>query len=223
MGLTRRSLALAAAVVTAAAGGSVAVVTSTGEDPGSPPARSTALGISLEDLTASRPSLGPRDAPVTVVEFSSYVCEYCARHVADVYPKLREKYGDRLRYVVVHFPRADDEISMRVAQAASCADEQGRFWQTRGRLFLHSQQLNQQVVRRELKAAGVDLGAFDRCIASGRPAGRLMEDLSLARRLRLPGAPSFVVGDIVIAGAKPLSVFDEAITRALAAHNEPPR
>ena len=52
--------------------------------------------------------LGPADAPMTLVEYGSYVCPSC--HVAhEVIADLRDRFGDRLRYVFRHRPLSGSE------------------------------------------------------------------------------------------------------------------
>ena len=53
--------------------------------------------------TGSAPSRGNPKAPVTIVEFSDFQCPYCVRARATV-NRVREAYGDKVRFVFRHFP-----------------------------------------------------------------------------------------------------------------------
>lgn len=72
--------------------------------------------------------LGPVDAEITLVEYGSYVCAYC--HTAhDVIRRLRDEFGDRLRYVYRHLPLADRTEATRAAELAEyIAETTGEFW-----------------------------------------------------------------------------------------------
>lgn len=73
--------------------------------------------------------LGNPDGDMTLVEYGSYACSYC--HAAhEVITDLRDRFGDRLRYVFRHRPIADSEEARRSAELAEYASETtGRFWE----------------------------------------------------------------------------------------------
>ena len=50
------------------------------------------------------PSLGPENAPVTIVEFSDYQCPFCARWQQEVWPQISETYQGKVRLVYRDFP-----------------------------------------------------------------------------------------------------------------------
>jgi protein-disulfide isomerase len=89
--------------------------------PQNPPRATAAAGVS------GRPSLGRKDAPVTLVEFSDYQCQFCKRHFSTVYPILRKEYIDtgKLRYVFRDFPIAAlHPQADKAHEAGHCAGEQ---------------------------------------------------------------------------------------------------
>ena len=73
--------------------------------------------------------LGPPDAHITLVEYGSYVCSHC--HTAhEVVRRLRDRFGDRLRYVYRHLPLTDRHEATRAAEIAEYAEAVGgRFWE----------------------------------------------------------------------------------------------
>ena len=72
--------------------------------------------------------IGAADAEMTLVEYGSYVCPYChAAHT--VIGHLRDRFGDRMRYVYRHLPLADREQATRAAELAEyVAGTSGDFW-----------------------------------------------------------------------------------------------
>ena len=72
--------------------------------------------------------LGPESAEITLVEYGSYVCSYC--HTAhEVVRRLRDRFGDRLRYVYRHLPLTDRAEATRAAELAEYVETvSGRFW-----------------------------------------------------------------------------------------------
>ena len=79
--------------------------------------------------------LGPPQAPITLVEYGSYLCGYC-RTAHEVVRRLRDEFGDRLRYAYRHLPLADRAEATRAAELAEYAGETGgRFWEVHDALM----------------------------------------------------------------------------------------
>jgi NhaA family Na+:H+ antiporter len=73
--------------------------------------------------------LGPPDAELTLVEYGSYACPRC-RAVHDVVQGLRNRFGDRMRYVFRHLPIAGNEDATRASELAEYAGQStGQFWE----------------------------------------------------------------------------------------------
>src|SRR5690242_18422915 len=73
--------------------------------------------------------LGPPDAELTLVEYGSYACPHC-HAVHEVIAGLRNRFGERMRYVFRHLPLADSDDALRASELAEYAAETtGRFWQ----------------------------------------------------------------------------------------------
>ncbi|HEY3119203.1 MAG TPA: thioredoxin domain-containing protein, partial [Vicinamibacteria bacterium] len=81
-------------------------------------------------------SRGPANAPVTVVEYCDFQCPVCAKASTPLVRLLRQTYGARVRFVYRDFPLSRvHPDAIRAAEAAACAQEQGRFWEMHDRLF----------------------------------------------------------------------------------------
>ncbi len=78
--------------------------------------------------------MGPADALVVVVEFSDYLCPGC-RKGYEITKTIRDKYRDRIRWVFKDFPLDRHEGADKMAEAAHCANDQGKFWQYQDLLF----------------------------------------------------------------------------------------
>jgi NhaA family Na+:H+ antiporter len=82
--------------------------------------------------------LGNPGAAMTLVEYGSYTCPYC-HAVHDIIGRLRDRFGDRMRYVFRQLPtagrRADAERAARFAEYAS--ETTGRFWPIHDALMRH--------------------------------------------------------------------------------------
>src|SRR5919206_534227 len=108
-------------------------------------------------------ALGPRDAPVTLVEYGDFECPFCGM----AYPELKDirgRLGDRLRFVYRHFPRPEHPHARHAAEAAECAAAQGEdhFWAMHDRLFEHQQALDDEHLVRYAAELGLDTERFRR-------------------------------------------------------------
>ena len=74
------------------------------------------------------PSKGPKDAKVTIVEFSDFQCPYCGRG-RKVMEEVVAKYGNKVRVVFRDFPLSFHDKAQKAAEAGQCANDQGKFWE----------------------------------------------------------------------------------------------
>ena len=64
---------------------------------------------------------GPRDAPLTLVEYGDFESPFCARATGAAARELRARFGDRLRYVFRHLPLCDVHPRAEIAAHAAVA------------------------------------------------------------------------------------------------------
>lgn len=177
---------------------------------------------------ADAPMLGRADAPVTVVEFSDYECPFCQRFFAMTFPALKKDYVDtgRVRYVFRDFPL--DQIhpqARRLAEAAHCAGEDGKYWEMHDVLFRGQKALAPSQLDEQTRVVGLNKAKFDECLSSGRYAAMVQRGVTDGAAVGAQGTPSFVVGktkgsDVVegtpVRGAQTLEVFRRIIEQKLA-------
>lgn len=81
-------------------------------------------------------SLGPQDAPITIVEFSDFQCPYCRRWHDETYEPLLAAYPGKIRIVYRHLSLVSiHPDAFSAAEAAMCAGDQNVFWQYHDKLF----------------------------------------------------------------------------------------
>ncbi|MBQ0825266.1 Na+/H+ antiporter NhaA [Streptomyces tagetis] len=138
---------------------------------------------------------GPADAPLTLVEYGDYECPFCA-HATGVAQELRQRFGDRLRYVYRHLPLPDvHPYAELAARAAVAADGQGRFWEMHDRLFAHQSELEFDDLVGHAAQVGLDIELFLRDLDSDETAARVRADAASAEASGAGGAPTFFIGD----------------------------
>jgi protein-disulfide isomerase len=138
---------------------------------------------------------GPVDAPITVIEYGDFECPFCGA-ASSVARELRERYGDRLRYVFRHLPLADVHPRAELAaEAAEAAGAQGRFWEMHDLLFRHQDELEIEDLIGYAGSVGIDVERFTRDLTESRYGGRVREDVASAEASGARATPTFFVGE----------------------------
>jgi protein-disulfide isomerase len=161
-------------------------------------------------------SLGPADAPVTIVMFLEVQCPFCVRGSATI-DALRERYGDQLRVVYKHFPLAFHDKARPAAIAMEAAANQGRFWEYRDALYARANELrgNEELFAQIAQQIGLEPSRFQRDLDDPATAARVDADMQYGSTLGVTGTPAFFVNGYPIRGAQPESSFAEIIDREL--------
>src|SRR5215475_14449731 len=96
----------------------------------------------VEVATAGRPERGPEKAPVTIIAFSDYECPYCKRAEATV-AEVVKAYPTQVKVVFRDYPLPFHQHARGAAEAANCANAQGKFWEYHDKLFASQPALDQ--------------------------------------------------------------------------------
>ena len=165
-------------------------------------------------VRGGEPRVGRDDAPVTLVMFCDFQCPYCAE-AAPVVDRLASSYADDMRLVYRHYPveriHAD---AGRAAEAAYCAQDQGRFWDMYRSMLANQGELDLSGLIRQAGDIGLDSRAFARCLESGKHRADWRRDQTDGTALGVSGTPTFFVNGARIEGAS-LTDLDKAIRGAL--------
>ena len=181
--------------------------------------KQTDVAIHLEpprvQVSSSGPAVGPDDAPVTLIEFSDFQCPFCAR-AHPLIQALRERYPTQLRVVYKHLPlEAIHPRSRAAAEAAVCAEQQGKFWEYHDRLFATPGALSDEDLKGYASAVGLDMAAFDTCLQDPKRSERIEADMAEARAAGVTGTPAFVLNGRLLKGLQPPDVLIARIDKEL--------
>lgn len=182
--------------------------------PTAPTAPSGPVDVSLDD----DPVLGDADAKVTIVEFSDYECPFCGRYFTQTYPQLKKDYVDtgKVKIVFRDYPLPFHSNAQKAAEAAECADDQGKFWEMHNKLFSNQQSLGVANLKKYAGELALDQAKFDECLDSGKYESEVQNDLNEGGAYGVSGTPSFFVNGIMLVGAQPYSEFKKLIDAELA-------
>lgn len=161
------------------------------------------------------PTLGPENAPVTIVEFSDFQCPYCALVAIDL-KRLAGEYPEHVRLVYRHYPLSNHVEAPHAAVASLCANRQGKFWLLHDSLFANQKTLSRPVIRTLAGAVGLDLAAYDACI-DGDVQSQWKLDKQLGDDIGVQGTPHLLIDGLPVAGAVGYEKLKAMVEDALAA------
>jgi protein-disulfide isomerase len=166
--------------------------------------------------------LGPRNAPVQLVEFADYECPYCQKVYTDL-NALHEHFGDKLSVVFKDFPLPMHPLAEKAAEAARCAGAQGKFWEFHDALF-KNKKLQLPDLKDEARVLQLDSARFDECLDSGEQADAVKGDSAEGKSLGLTGTPSFFANGHFLTGALSYFKLSQTVDQELTAlsHSQPP-
>jgi protein-disulfide isomerase len=162
------------------------------------------------------PSLGPANAPITLVEFADFQCPFCREWQQQTYQPLLAAYPGKIRVVYRDFPLTSIHPNAEpAAEAAQCANEQGAFWPYHDKLF-SSENLSNDVYKQYAQELNLDMTKFEDCVTTHKFQQAIQTDSDFAVNLGVNSTPTFFINGLAVVGAQPLSVFQQVIDKELA-------
>ena len=172
--------------------------------------------VRYEITTEGYPSLGPDDAPITIVEFSDFQCPFCKRFHDETYRALLDAYPGQIRFVYRNLPlTAIHPDAMPAAVASLCANEQNVYWEYHDKLF-SSDVLGTDTYIQYANELNLNAEDFSACLASGKFDEFIQQDMEFAFELGVQSTPTFFINGLAIVGAQPLDSFTQIIDKELA-------
>lgn len=168
-----------------------------------------------QNVEAKGPSKGPDKAPVIIVEFSDFECPYCGRAEQTIAEVVRA-YPDKVRLVYRDFPLPMHPNAPKAAEAAHCAEDQGKYWEMHAKLFANQKALDVNSLKGYAKDLKLDQAKFDKCLDSGEKAKVVEEGHKAGGDLGVTGTPAFFVNGMLVSGAQPFEAFKSLIDEELA-------
>ncbi len=138
-------------------------------------------------------SVGPANAPVTLVEYGDFQCPYCGM-AYPILERIRRRLRDDLRFVFRNFPLTQIHPEARhAAEAAEAAGAQGKFWEMHDRLFENQHALDDASLVRYAKEIRIDPEAVARDLESGTWTKRVRDHFRSGVRSGVNGTPTFFI------------------------------
>ncbi len=166
-------------------------------------------------VEADDPFSGRADAPVTVVEFTDFQCPFC-KNTNAMLKQLRSDYGDRLRVVYKQLPLGMHAQARGAAEAALCANDQGKYGELRDWMFNNPSLLKPAALVEQAGVLGMKVDRFRQCLDGQAKAAAVDVDVKLAEELGASGTPTYFVNGRLMEGARSVEDFKRVIDEELA-------
>jgi protein-disulfide isomerase len=144
-------------------------------------------------------TLGDASAPVTLIEYGDFECPYCGR-AYPVLKRVKQRLGNRLRFVFRNFPLGDPhphaEHAAEAAESAAARGGAKAFWTMHDLLFEHQSALDDPSLAGYAEAAGVNAEAVLEDLREGRYRELVRESFTGGVRAGVNGTPTLFIDGI---------------------------
>ncbi len=175
-------------------------------------------------IDESLPSIGTKDAPITIFEFSDFQCPFCRIGALNI-NTLLYRYPGKIRIVFKNypldqkcnsdFPQTMHPAACEAARTALCAHEQGQFERAYETLFEKQSSLAEGRVAELLSELKLDPVRLSACSGSSQTTLQITRDIAEGKTLGLTGTPTFFVNGHRVDGIRPNAVWNFVIERLL--------
>ena len=176
-------------------------------------------GVAYKIDTSRNPLRGPKEAPVTIVEFSDFQCPYCAG-LQSTLDQVLKAFPKEVNLVYKQFPLNIHQYARQAAVASMAAHQQGKFWQLHDRMFQNFSAINEENIKKWAKEVGLNMAEFEKVMQAGVVETAVQKDIADGAAARVLGTPTlFINGKRV--QERSFEAFKKAILEELAAVKAP--
>jgi protein-disulfide isomerase len=157
------------------------------------------------------PAAGAADAPVKIVVFGDFQCPFTRRFWQNAFPKILENYKDKISLAFWPVPTAKHNYDRASAEAAYCANEQGKFWEYAKLLFDRQGAATDAHLQEYARELGLDADAFWTCYASNKYEDKVQQDYVSGRGYGVVQTPTVAINGHLLSGDLPFEDYQTFI------------
>ncbi len=166
------------------------------------------------EIRADEAILGPKDAPLTLVEYSDFECPFCSRGYQTAMA-LKKQYGDKIRFIFKHLPLSFHKNAMPAAQYFEALRLQSvdKAFAFHNKIFENQEGLRkgEKFLQDTAKSLGANMAKLAKDIKSDAVKNRIAEDMKEAQSFEMSGTPGFIINGVPVRGAYPVTHFNMII------------
>ncbi len=162
-------------------------------------------------------TLGDPNAKVTVEEFADFQCPWCQYYFQEIEPTILSTYVETGQVYYRYIPLAFlGQESIDAAQAAYCANDQGKFWEYRAYLYTNLTGENvgsfeQKNLLSFAKSLDLDMDTFTTCLTTAAHTQEMGENDTYAQSAGMSYTPSFMVNGTLVGANDLQAAIDAAL------------
>lgn len=168
----------------------------------------------IAEIRADETFRGPKDAPITLIEYSDFECPFCSRGFNTVM-ELMEKYKGKIRFAYKHLPLSFHPQAMPAAQyyEAIRLQSEEKAWAFHDAIYKNQRALQngEKFLKEEAKKLKVDMAKLLKDVKSDVVQKRIDADMAEAAKFGFQGTPGFLLNGVPVKGAYPTAHFDGLI------------
>lgn len=168
------------------------------------------------DITGD-PILGQPTAPIQMIEFSDFLCPACQR-ASSMNRIILASHRHDTAFIFKNYPldtscntipRTVHPGACLVAEAAECAQQQGKFWPLHDLIFKAGPKYDVKQLPADAQRAGLDVPAFQACLTSGQGMEAVKHDIAEAQKIGVSSTPTYVINGLPVPGGITPAVFED--------------
>ncbi len=156
--------------------------------------------------------VGDPAAPVTMEEYSNFLCSACARFALLTLTEIKKDYisTGKVKMIIYIYPPYE------LGKAALCAQEQNKFTEYHDYVFNHQGQITGEKDLKDFAAnAGLDSAKFDACYDSGKYNDKVAKWYEEGTQRGVDSTPTFFINGQKLVGAQDYDEFKKIIDQKL--------
>jgi len=159
--------------------------------------------------------MGNKDAPITIIEYSSMTCGHCAAFHNDTLPGLKEKYikTGKVKYIVREFPL--DQLATAAFMLGRCLPKRDAYFDFVDVLYAKQKEwayAEDRVgsLKKLAKQAGFTDETFQACLDDKKLFAQVLAVKNAGTaEFRIRSTPTFFVNGTRLEGSQPLEEFEK--------------
>ncbi|HTK33324.1 MAG TPA: thioredoxin domain-containing protein [Candidatus Paceibacterota bacterium] len=169
-------------------------------------------------VTSEDHILGPKNAPVTMIEYGDFQCPACGAYFPLV-KRLTQEASTTLRLVFRHFPLPQHANAPITAQASEAAALQGKFWEMYDMIYGNQSEWSDlpdahAVMYSYAQKIGLDMVKFKADLDSNAVKQSVSDDQAEGDKIGINATPTFFVNGKIISNPQSYEAFKALIEAA---------
>ena len=167
----------------------------------------------LAYATEDDPVFGNPDAPLKIVEFADFECSF-SQEESLIVRELQARFPEQIYFVYRDFPLVDiHPHAFHSAEAANCANDQGKFWPMHDKLYQNMANLTDLDLKTYALEIGLDIVKFNDCFDQHKYKDEVEVDRADGLAAGVEGTPTFFINGQKVPGAIPMEVWQKILAQ----------